>query len=147
MRRVGRTLGCATSFTRPYNLQAEDVMSIKASDLKKKTVKVKKSLDRRHDFRSRRYREADKSVVSGDYSKATQPLLKVNSRVNLEAIESAIKDSSPPRGYNELSQAQRQTLFTRAQSSNDERLLTVNDVLQQLKSSKKSRSMARLSSA
>ena len=75
-------------------LQSEDAMSIKASDFKKETVRVKKSLVRRYDFRSRRYKEADKSVevVSGDYSKAMQSLLKIDSRVNLGAIKNTIKD-------------------------------------------------------
>ena len=73
-------------------LQSEDAMSIKASDFKKKAVRVKTSLDRRCDFRSRRYKEADKSVISGDCSKAMQSLLKIDSRVNLGAIKNTIKD-------------------------------------------------------
>ena len=110
------------------------------SDFKKKTVRVRNSLEKKYDFRSRCYKEADKNVVSGDYSRAMQSLLKIDSKVNLGAIENTIKDSLPPRNYAELSQNQRQTLFTHAHSSNDQCLLTVNDVLQQLKTSKKNRS-------
>ena len=49
-------------------------------------------MDRRYDFRSRCYKEADKNVISGDYSKAMQSLLKIDSRVNLGAIKNTIKD-------------------------------------------------------
>ena len=80
-----------------HALQTEDVMSIKVSDFKKKSMRLKKSLDRKYDFLSRCYNQADKNVISGDYAKAMQSLLKINSRVNLETIEKTIKDSLPAR--------------------------------------------------
>ena len=73
-------------------LQREDVMSVKASDFKKKTLRSRKSMDKKRDFASRRHKQADKSVMSGDYAKATQSLLRVNSKVNLDAIEKTIRD-------------------------------------------------------
>ena len=62
-----------------HALQTEDVMSIKVSDFKRKSMKVKKLLDKKCDFLSRRYNQADKSVRSGDYANAMQSLLKINS--------------------------------------------------------------------
>ena len=121
-------------------LQREDVVGVKASDFKKKTLRSRKSMDKKHDFASRRHKQADKSVMSGDYAKAMQSLLRVNSKVNLDAIEKTIRDSLPARSYDELSDNQRRLLFTYAHSSNDDYSLTVKDVLYQLRSCKKNRS-------
>ena len=67
-------------------LQREDVLSIKASDFKRKSLRSKKLMDKKRDFTSRRHKQADKNVMSGDYARAMQALLRVNSRVNLDEI-------------------------------------------------------------
>ena len=97
-------------------------------------------MDKKHDFTSRRHKQADKNVMSGDSARAMQALLRVNSRVNLDEIESAIRGSLPVRSYDELTDDQRQLLFTHAQPSNNDYSLSVNDALHQLRSSKRSRS-------
>ena len=84
--------------------------------------------------------------MSGDYARAMQALLRVNSRVNLDEIESAIRGSLPVRSYDELTDDQRQLLFTHAQPSNNDYSLSVNDALHQLRSSKRSRSPGMLNS-
>ena len=56
-----------------------------------------------------------------------ESLLRVNSKANLSAIENAIKESLPPRSYNELNLDQRQDLFAYVESSSDDFLLTLND--------------------
>ena len=132
MKRIGQKFHLA--------LQREDAMSIKASDFKRKTIRSRKLMDKKHDFTSRRHKQADKNVMSGDSARAMQALLRVNSKVSLDAIESATRDSLPVRSYDELADDQRRLLFTHAQPSNDDYSLSVNDVLHQLRSSKRSRS-------
>ena len=63
------TQRCANFLTA---LRNEDVFSINAADFKTKWEKRSKMLSRKFDFRSRRYKEAEASLKSGDYFKATQ---------------------------------------------------------------------------
>ena len=100
-----------------YALQNGDVMTIKVSDFKRKSLKAKKLLDKKYDFISRCYSQADKSVRNGDYANAMQSLLKIDSRVNLETIEDTIKESLPPRNYDELNDNERGALFSYVQSN------------------------------
>jgi len=66
-------------------LLSGDVLSIKVGDFKKKTMKVKNVLSKRYDFQSRRHRQADINVRNGDYSKAMESLLRINSKVNFSS--------------------------------------------------------------
>ena len=118
-------------------LLSGDVLSIKVGDFKKKTMKVKNALSKRFDFQSRCHRQADINVRNGDYAKAMESLLRINSKVNFSTIENVINDSLPSRNYSELSVDQRQELFTYVDSSSDDFRLTTNDVLHQLKKMKK----------
>ena len=103
-------------------------------------MRARDALNKKRDFKSRRHKQADLNVRGGDYSKAMESLLKVDSKVSLSAIESAIKEPLPPRSRDELSVEQRQALFTYVESSSDDFLLTRSDVLYRLKKMKKSRS-------
>ena len=73
-------------------LRDGDVMSIKVGDFVKKSLKSHKLIQRKYDFKSRCYREADRSVRAGDYGKAMQALLKVDAKVNLEGVEDVIME-------------------------------------------------------
>ena len=67
-------------------------MYIKVGDFKKKTKIRSEALTKRLDFASRRYKQADDNMRSGDYAKAMQSLMKVDAEVNLNNVEKAIKD-------------------------------------------------------
>ena len=47
------------------------------------------------------HKQADLNIRNGDYSKAMESLLRASSKVNLSAVENTIKESLPPRSYNE----------------------------------------------
>ena len=78
-------------------LRDGDVMSIKVGDFAKKSLKSHKLIQKKYDFKSRRHREADRSVRAGDYGKAMQALLKVDAKVKLQGVEDIIMESLPPR--------------------------------------------------
>ena len=84
-------------------LLSGDTLSVKVGDFKKKAMKVKNTLNKRLDFQSRRHRQADVDIRNGDYAKAMESLLRVNSKINFSAIENVINESLPLGNYNELS--------------------------------------------
>ena len=84
-------------------LLSGDALSVKVGDFKKKAMKVKNTLNKRLDFQSRRHRQADVDIRNGDYAKAMESLLRVNSKINFSAIENVINESLPLGNYNELS--------------------------------------------
>ncbi len=52
----------------------------------------------------RRYRQADKNAIQGDFGKAMNALLKIDAKVNLRAASSDIVASLPSRNLNEISE-------------------------------------------
>ena len=53
-----------------------NILSFKVGDFKKKTMKVRDTLNKKYDFKSRRHKQADLNVRNGDYSKAMESLLR-----------------------------------------------------------------------
>ena len=74
------------------------LLSAKVGDFMKRSKRRHDALSRRHEFASRRHSEADKSVRSGDYSKATQALLKVDAKTSLANVEKAAHQKKLPTG-------------------------------------------------
>ena len=121
-------------------LRDGDVMSIKVGDFAKKSLKSHRLIQRKYDFRSRCYREADRNVRAGDYGKAMQALLKVDAKVNLEGVEDVIMESLPPRVFSNLNEVQRNDLFTYVDNPGSSEFISESVVLQQLRRLKRNRS-------
>ena len=93
-------------------LASSNFLNIKVADFKKKSLSKKKLFDRKLDFTSRCYRQADKNAIQGDFGKAMNALLKIDAKVNLRAASSDIVASLPSRNLNEISEDFRTQLFT-----------------------------------
>ena len=118
----------------------EDVLEIKVGDFVKKSLKVHRAIGKRHDFKSRRRGDADGDVRAGDYGRATQALLREDGNVKLEGATNATLESLPSKNYSQMSDAQREELFSRVDDPEADQYASEALALQQIKRLKRSRS-------
>ena len=117
-------------------LTSSNFLNIKVADFKKKSLSKKKLFDRKLDFTSRCYRQADKNAIQGDFGKAMNALLKIDAKVNLRAASSDIVASLPSRHLNEALEDFRAQLFTCTSSNVAVNLATEGAASKQAKSKK-----------